>query len=177
MRYTGAMNGALSALARPRLILLAILLASSGALAAAYTAQYLFGLEPCVLCLYQRVPYVATAVLAALGMGLAGEGRIPSTIVGLCGIVFLTGAGLAIYHVGVEQHWWGSIAACGGGAPAEMTLEQLTAALAAPPPKPCDQVDWTLFGLSMAGYNALASLGLAVFSLAGARTLLGPRTP
>jgi disulfide bond formation protein DsbB len=116
-------------------------------------------------------------VLAALGVGLAGRGRFSGLIAGLCGVVFLTGAGLALYHVGVEQHWWGSIAACGGGASTDMTLEQMRAALAAKPPKPCDQVDWTLFGVSMAGYNVLASLGLAAFSLAGARTLLRSKTP
>ena len=143
----------------------------------AYSAQHVFGLEPCVLCLYQRVPYVATAMLATLGVGLAGEGRISGVVVGLCGVVFLTGAWLAFYHVGVEQHWWGSIAACGGGTSTELTLEQLKAGLATKPPKPCDQVDWTLFGVSLAGYNALASLGLALFSLAGARTLLRRRTP
>ena len=175
--YTGTMNGDLSALARPRLVLLTIVLASSAALVAAFTVQYLFGLEPCVLCLYQRVPYGATAGLAIVGAVLAGEGRMSGVIVGLCGVVFLAGAGLAFYHVGVEQHWWGSIAACGGAAPGDMTMEQLRAGLAAQPPKPCDQVDWTLFGVSLAGYNVLSSLSLAVFSLAGARILIGRRTP
>ena len=51
--------------------------------------------------------------------------------------------------------------------------ETLRAQLAARPPKPCDQVDWTLFGISFAGYNLMASLALAVFSLAGARRLMG----
>ncbi len=171
------MNDAFSALARPRLVLLAIVLASLAVLTAAFTAQYLFGLEPCVLCLYQRVPYGATAVLAVGGVSFAGEGRMAGMIVGLCGVVFLTGAGLAFYHVGVEQHWWGSIAACGGAAPGDMTVEQLRAGLAAQPPKPCDQVDWTLFGVSLAGYNVLLSLALAAFSLAGARILIGRGAP
>jgi disulfide bond formation protein DsbB len=175
--YTEAMNDAFSALARPRLVLLAIVLASLAVLTAAFTAQYLFGIEPCVLCLYQRVPYGATAVLAVGGVSFAGEGRMAGMIVGLCGVVFLTGAGLAFYHVGVEQHWWGSIAACGGGAPGDMTVEQLRAGLAAQPPKPCDQVDWTLFGVSLAGYNVLSSLSLAAFSLAGARILIGRGAP
>ena len=167
------MNGPLSVLARPRRVLLAIVLASLAVLTAAFTAQYLFGLEPCVLCLYQRGPYGAAAVLAIVGIGLAGEGRMSGVIVGLCGFVFLTGAGLASYHVGVEQHWWDSVAACGGGGmPGDMTVAQLRAGLAAQPPKPCDQVDWTLFGVSLAGFNVLSSLSLAVFSFAAARTLI-----
>ena len=171
--YTGTLTTTLSEFARPRRVLLAVGLASLAMLAAAFAAQYLFGLEPCVLCHYQRVPYGATTVLAIVGVSLAGEGRMPGIIIGLCGVIFLTGACLAFYHVGVEQNWWGSIAACGGGeARADITLEQLQAGLAAKPPKPCDQVDWTVFGVSLAGFNALASLGLAVFSLTASRTLI-----
>ena len=172
------MNGSLSAYVYPRFVALAILLASSAVLIGAFAAQHLFGLEPCVLCIYQRVPYVIAAMLATVGVGLGGEGRAGAAIAGLCAVVFLTGAWLALYHVGVEQHWWGSIAACGGGQPGAMTLEQLKAGLAAgSPAKPCDQVDWTLFGVSLAGYNALVSLGLAVFSLLGARALLRGKSP
>ena len=173
------MNASLSAFAHPRFVALALLLASSAVLVSVFTAQHLFGLEPCVLCIYQRVPYVITAMLATVGVGLGGEGRAGAFIVGLCAVVFLTGAWLAVYHVGVEQHWWGSIAACGaGGAPGDMTLEQLRAGLAAgKPPKPCDQMDWTLFGVSMAGYNVLVSLALAVFSFVGARALLRGKSP
>ncbi|HJO97373.1 MAG: disulfide bond formation protein B [Rhodospirillales bacterium] len=173
------MNGVLSTYAHPRFVPLAILLASSAVLISALAAQHLFGLEPCALCIYQRVPYVITAMVATVGVGLGGEGRAGGVVVGLCAVVFLTSAWLALYHVGVEQHWWSSIAACGtSGAPGDMTLEQLRTGLAAgKPPKPCDQVDWTLFGVSLAGFNALVSLGLAVFSLAGARAILRGKSP
>jgi disulfide bond formation protein DsbB len=119
------------------------------------------------------VPYAATGILAILALGLPPRSGLRAASVALCGAVFLAGAGIAVYHVGVEQHWWASTAACAGALPAEMTVEALRAQLAVRPPKPCDQVDWTLFGISFAGYNLMASLALAAFSLAGARRLMG----
>ncbi len=172
MRYTGAMTAPSRGVDWPRLIPMAILAASVGALAVAYIAEVVFGLEPCILCLYQRVPYAATGILAILALGLPPRSGVRAASVALCGAVFVAGAGVAVYHVGVEQHWWAGTAACGSALPAEMTVEVLRAQLAAGPSKPCDQVDWTLFGISFAGYNLMASLALAAFSLAGARRLM-----
>ncbi len=173
MRYTGAMIAPSRGVDWPRLIPMAILAASVGALAVAYIAEFVFGLEPCILCLYQRVPYAATGILAILALGLPPQSGVRTASVALCGAVFVAGAGVAVYHVGVEQHWWAGTAACGGALPAEMTVEALRAQLAAGPSKPCDQVDWALFGISFAGYNLMASLALAAFSVAGARRLMG----
>ena len=172
MRYTGAMIAPTAGVEWVRLIPMAILAASVGALAVAYIAEFVFGLEPCILCLYQRVPYAVTGILAILALGLPPRSGVRAASVALCGAVFLAGAGIAVYHVGVEQHWWAGTAACAGALPAEMTVEALRAQLATRPPKPCDQVDWTLFGISFAGYNLMASLALAAFSLAAARRLM-----
>ena len=92
----------------------------------------------------------------------------------LSGVVFVIGSGIAFYHVGVEQHWWASAASCGAGGGAaggEMpqTVDQLRQLLAqSKPAKACDEVDWTLFGLSMATYNVAFSLALALGSFWGA---------
>ena len=152
------------------LIPLAILTASAGALGVAYTAQYVFGLEPCILCIYQRLPYVTAGLLSILALGLR-PGTARAVAVALCALAFLVGAGIAFYHVGVEQHWWQSATGCGGGQPAEITMEQMMRELTSKPPKPCDQVDWTLFGISMATYNVAGSLFLAAAALAGATRL------
>ncbi len=175
MRYTGAMIAPAAGVYWPRLIPLAILAASVGALAVAYIAEFVFGLEPCILCLYQRVPYVAVGILAILALGLPPQSGVRAAAVALCAAVFLAGAGIAVYHLGVEQHWWAGTAACGGVPPAEMTVADLKARLAGKPPNPCAQVDWTFFGISFAGYNLIASLALAAFSLAGARRLMRAR--
>jgi disulfide bond formation protein DsbB len=152
---------------------LAILAASIGALATAFIADHVFGLQPCALCLYQRWVYVAAGALGMAGLFLPLGAR--RAAVAVAGMVFLGGAGLAFYHVGVEQHWWAQTAACAGTVDLRgLTVEQLRNALQTPPPKPCDEVDWTLFGISLAGYNVLASLVLAVLCLTGTRAL-GPK--
>jgi disulfide bond formation protein DsbB len=150
---------------------LAILAVSVGALAMAFAAQYLFGLDPCILCLYQRIPYAVTVVLAAAALVTPTRGRLRPGLVSLCAVVFFAGAALAFYHVGVEQHWWGSFAGCGGELASDLTLEDLKSQLAEgfTARKPCDRVDWELFGLSLAGYNGLVSLALGAACVAGAR--------
>jgi len=149
---------------------MAILAVSVGSLAMAFAAQYLFGLDPCILCLYQRIPYAVTVVLAAAALVAPPRGRLRPGLVALCAGVFFTGSALAFYHVGVEQHWWGSFAACGGELTTDLSLDDLKAQLTEGfiPSKPCDRVDWELFGLSLAGYNGIASLALGVACLAGA---------
>ena len=174
MGYTGTMIG-LRLLPNGRMIPLAILAASVGALGTAYVAEVFFGIEPCALCLYQRVPYAITGVLAVLALS-ARPGAVQVATVGVCGIVFAAGAAIAFYHVGVEQHWWAS-PACGGELAAGLYPADMKAALSAPQPKACDEVDWTLFGLSMATYNAVSSLVLAGATLAGARMLIKRMTP
>lgn len=154
---------------RRTLVPLGVLAASAGALCVAYVAEYGFGLEPCRLCLYQRVPYALTGALAAVALVTPGW-RWRTLAVAAAGVVFLAGAGLAFYHVGVEQHWW-STAACGGGLADAMTAEQFLAQLRRAPPKACDEVEWTLFGISMSGYNLAASAALGAGTLAGALRL------
>jgi disulfide bond formation protein DsbB len=89
-------------------------------------------------------------------------------LVGLCGLLFLIGAGIAAFHVGVEQHWWAGTAECGGQASGARTVEQLQAMIEAAPVVRCDVVAWSLFGISMAGYNVMLSLALAAFAFVSA---------
>ena len=147
-----------------------ILGASVAALAGAFFAQYVMGLEPCPLCLYQRFPYAATLVLGALA--LASKGRWPLLAIALAGAVFAGEAALAFYHVGVERHWWAGLDACAQAGATPGTVDELrTLLLEEPPPPPCDQVPWSLFGLSMAGYNMLYAGVMAAISLAGPAAL------
>ncbi len=144
----------------------AVLSVAVASLGLAYTAEYVFGLEPCILCLYQRVPFAIAGVLAIAALALAPERR--AMVIALCGLVFLVNAGIAFYHVGVEQHWWASVTGCGDPGGGALTLEQLRAALLSKPLKACDEVDWTFLGISMATYNVPYSLALAAASLAAA---------
>ena len=151
-----------------RAIPVAIVLACLGALAFAYIGQYGFGLEPCILCLYERIPYALAAGVAVLAAILPLSTSLRALLVAICGIIFFAGAIPAFYHVGVEQHWWAAITGCGGQPAMDFTVEDLQASLQGLALKPCDQVDWRLFGISLAGYNGLLSLALAIGSFIGA---------
>ena len=130
---------------------------AAGALTAALIAQYVYGLAPCVLCIYQRIPY---AVIVVLGL-MAGFGpkRFVRFSLYLISAALAVELALAVFHVGVEQKWWEGTSACKinlEGADAAAILEQIRTA----PRALCTDIAWSLFGISMAGYNALLSLGL-----------------
>ncbi|MCF8482310.1 MAG: disulfide bond formation protein B [Rhodospirillum sp.] len=155
----------------PRLLALGLLLASASALLAALYAQFALGLDPCILCLYQRIPYVVVALLAALAFQPNLPSRWRGVTLALCAVALLVNAGIAFFHVGVEQHWWAGTASCvsaaasGGGV---TNLADLRAALSAPAPNlaRCDEPAWALFGITMAGYNLLICLGLGLSTAA-----------
>ena len=144
--------------------------ASALALLGALGFQYIGELEPCVLCVYQRWPYVVVLVLSVLAFVVAGNRSMRGVLLYLCAGAFLIGLGLAVYHVGVEQGIFEGTAACGGGATPE-TLEELRAQLEAAPVVRCDEVAWSLFGISLAGYNGIISVVLAAISFTAARSI------
>lgn len=145
---------------------LLVALASAAILGSALASQYFGGLQPCELCIWQRWPYVATILLGLVAAALSGAAR--RVLLVLAGLVFLAGAAVAAFHVGVEQHWWQGLASCGGNLPRAQTVEELRAALLAQPVVRCDEIAWTFLGISMAGWNFLLSLGLAALSFAAA---------
>jgi disulfide bond formation protein DsbB len=140
---------------------LLLALASAAILLAALALQYVGGLPPCRLCIWQRWPYVALIVL-----GLLGWRWRPRAVLGVATVVLLGGAGLAAYHVGIEQGWWALPASCVAGTGAQ-TIEDLRRMLAEAPPA-CDQVGFTLLGLTLAGWNLVASFALAGYVVAAA---------
>ncbi len=142
-----------------------------GFLAFALTAQYAFDYEPCELCTYQRFAYGMGGLLALSALMPQPNRARQDLAVLLTGIVLLGGMGVAFYHVGVEHHWWGS-AFCAAGATdlGALNFQDLQASLAGPAEIPCDVVDWTFLGLSMATYNVGLFAVLGLGALAAART-------
>lgn len=138
--------------------------AAAAALAVAYVGQYVLGLEPCKLCVWQRYPYMAAAALGLLGVGAARRPGGRRALVALTGLAFLAAAGIAGFHVGVEQGWWEGLPGC--SAPAitkDMSVAELQRALEARAEVvPCDEPAWTLAGISMAGYNVMYGLILTL---------------
>lgn len=137
--------------------------ASLALLLGALGFQYLGGYPPCVLCYWQRYAHVGAAVLA---LGAVLLPRAVGWFLGAAALALLIGAGIAGFHVGVEQHWWQGTAECGSSLTGTSSIEELRARLLAQPVVRCDEVAWSLFGISMAGYNLLISLGLGAFAAA-----------
>jgi len=140
---------------------LLLALASAAILLGALALQYVGGLPPCPLCIWQRWPYVAL-----IALGVAGWRWHPRAMLGVATLVLLASAGLAAYHVGIEQGWWALPAGCVAGAGAD-SVEDLKRLLAEAPPA-CDQVSFAFLGLTLAGWNLVASLGLAMLTGAAA---------
>ncbi|MDE0942218.1 MAG: disulfide bond formation protein B [Alphaproteobacteria bacterium] len=149
----------------PETALVLVPLASVTALALAFIGQYGFDLHPCVLCIYQRWPFVIVAGLCLLAVSPGMRaGRAARLILLLCAAVLAANAAIAVYHVGVEQHWWAGTEACVGKTGAAQTLADLKAQIMAAPVTRCDDIAFSLFGVSMAGYNVLFSFGLALYA-------------
>lgn len=132
-------------------------------LAGAYTAEYGFDLKPCVLCLYQRIPYAVVVVLGLLMLAFRKNQTVSWLLLALSSGVFAVGAALAFFHVGVEQHWWQGLEGCSGSGIAN-TIEDLRAQIMGAPVVRCDQPAFRFLGITMAGYNVLWSGALAVVS-------------
>jgi disulfide bond formation protein DsbB len=145
-----------------RSLSLMLLAACLGALTAAFVAQYGFGLQPCNLCLIQRVPFALAAVGAAAAL-FAGPRTAP-VLVALAGAVLAVNGGIAVYHVGVEQHWWASLV-CSGGDTGAIDVTDLAAQMSKPAEVACDKPQWSFHGLTMAAINVVYSGGLGAAAL------------
>jgi disulfide bond formation protein DsbB len=127
--------------------------------------QYIGGYPPCEMCMWQRYPHFA-AILVGLGGGLLLQaGALPQSLARPVAIlaallVAITGA-IGVYHAGVEWQMWAGPSACTGSAFAITGKLDLNAHVVS-----CDHAAWRLFGISMAGYNALISLGFAAAGFA-----------
>ncbi len=146
------------------LLILAAAAGSAALLLGALGFQYIGGLPPCDLCIWQRWPHLAAVMIG--GAALALPGRLLPLLGALAA---LTTSGVGLYHTGVERGWWEGPTTCTSGAVSGLTPEQLMEQIMAAPLVRCDEVAWELLGLSMASWNTLAALGLALVWLAAAR--------
>ena len=131
-------------------------------LAGAFLFQ-LMGYAPCKMCLWQRYPHAVAIVLGILALILT---RFQTQLALLGALAALTTCGIGVYHTGVERDWWEGPTSCTGGGALNLA-DPLNTDIA--PIVMCDDVVWSLMGLSMASYNALISLVLLGLWIAAAR--------
>ena len=129
-------------------------------LAGAYVSEYGFGLYPCEMCWWQRWPHFVAVALAITSFVMPAR----RLLVALAGVAILVSGLIGVFHAGVEYGWWEGITAC---ALAPTTGGDALEAILAQPTISCDVPAWTLAGISLAGFNALFSIGgvVAIFAL------------
>ncbi len=143
------------------------LTASAAMLAIAHGFETFGHLAPCTLCYYQRDAYWAALWIAVVGLiALRGPLAPLAPLAGwLLAAAFLAGAGIAVWHAGAEWKFWPGPKTCASGgegaSAAGLAALMQGSKIAAPH---CDEAAWRLWGLSMAGWNALISLKLAIWS-------------
>jgi len=144
-----------------------VVLAAGGSLAlllGAFAFQHIGGMAPCALCIWQRYPH---AVAVAIGLVALRFGT--PALAWLGALAALTSAGIGVYHTGVERGWWDGPSSCSAGEISGLTTDELFDEIMSAPLVRCDEVPWDMLGLSMASWNAVASLVLALLWVAAAR--------
>ncbi|WP_380052230.1 disulfide bond formation protein B [Falsihalocynthiibacter sp. SS001] len=145
-----------------------VALASFGSLAlllGAFGFEYIGGLAPCPMCLWQRWPHAAAFILGVLIF--AGGPRILAALGAIA--AFIT-SGIGLFHTGVERGWWEGPTTCTSGPIGDLTPDELMAQIMEAPLVRCDEVAWEMLGLSMASWNALFSFALALIWIAAWRS-------
>lgn len=156
----------MTSVARPHLLVIAAPLALLGG---ALISQYVFGLHPCEMCLWQRWPHAAALVLATAALAVKGGNRV--ALVALAAVSVLVSGLIGGFHAGVEYGWWEGLTTC-STAPGGSGSGDILADIMAAPLVRCDVAPWSLFGISLAGYNFILSslAALAVLAMLGKRS-------
>jgi disulfide bond formation protein DsbB len=151
--------------------LIAVLLPAA-LLAGAFGSQYFGGLYPCEMCWWQRYAHFAALVPAVLAFTAPAASLRSRVLTLLAALAIAVSGAIGVYHAGVELKIFQGFTTCTAMASAA-TTEELFRQIANAPLIRCDQVQWSFLGISLAGWNAMASLGgagmIAFLTLKGSR--------
>lgn len=148
----------------PRALILLATLGSAALLIGAFGSQYIGGLAPCKMCLWQRWPHAAAVVIGLVALALGW-----TRAAWLGAIAALATAGIGVFHSGVEQGWWEGPSTCTSGDISRLSADELLDQILTAPLVRCDEIAWAFAGLSMASWNAIISLALALLWVMAAR--------
>ena len=150
----GRSNGLLG----PALARLIALLLPLALLGGALGSQYLGGLAPCEMCYWQRYPHAAAIILAAAAFTAPAASDRSRLLTVLAGLAIAVSGAIGVYHAGVELGIFEGLTTCAATASGTTRDELLRSIMDAPLVR-CDQVQFSFLGISMAGWNAILSLG------------------
>jgi disulfide bond formation protein DsbB len=140
------------------------LLLPAALLAGAWGFQLIGGLVPCEMCHWQRWPHYAALVIAGLAFVVPGISNRRG-LVWLAALAIAISGAIGVYHAGVEYGWWQGATECTSSLPTTGNAADMLNAIMNAPIVRCDQPQWTLWGVSLAGFNAVLSLGGALLIL------------
>lgn len=149
-------------LSKARLI---AILAPTALLGGALISQYVFGLHPCEMCMWQRWPHLAAIALALVAIITRTQRSTSTAFTAFAAIAIAISGGIGAFHAGVEYGWWVGLTAC-STTPVGGSAADILDSIMATPLVRCDVAPWSLFGISLAGYNALLSVAAAIATLA-----------
>jgi len=159
------MNEAVAEVPKPALPLasaatgrLIALLLPAALLAGAYGSQYFGGLYPCEMCWWQRYAHFAALAPAALAFSAPAAAPRSRALTLLAALAIAVSGAIGFYHAGVELKIFEGFTTCTSNASGATNADLLKSIMAAPLIR-CDQVQWSFLGISMAGWNAILSLG------------------
>ena len=153
--------GFLQRLPTPSLLGLGAVLGSGALLGGALYFQYVVGLAPCEMCHWQRWPHIAAIVAGLMAFASFAWPRLALVFMLIAITALGITAALGVFHAGVEYHWWQGPQACSGNIPRGLSPEQLKKYLFGAKMVRCDETVWAMWGISMAGWNAILSAALA----------------
>ncbi|HEX8256267.1 MAG TPA: disulfide bond formation protein B [Allosphingosinicella sp.] len=140
------------------------LIVPAALLAGALGSQYLGGLHPCEMCHWQRWPHYAAVALALVAFAIRGAADRGRSFVWLAALAILTSGAIGVYHAGVEAGIFEGLTQCTASAAGGSSADILADIMANPLVR-CDQVQFSFLGVSMAGWNAIVSIGSALVIL------------
>jgi disulfide bond formation protein DsbB len=143
---------------RAALARLIALLLPLGLLGGALGSQYLGGLVPCEMCYWQRWPHAAAIIFAGLAFTADAASQRSRALTLLAAAAIAVSGAIGVYHAGVELGIFEGFTTCTSTASGATTADLLNAIMKTPLVR-CDQVQFSFLGISMAGWNALLSLG------------------
>ena len=154
--------GLLQRLPLPSQLGLLAALGSGALLGGALYFQYVVGLAPCEMCHWQRWPHIAAIAAGLLAAAAFAWPRLALVLLLVAVTALLVTAAIGLFHAGVEYRWWTGPQSCAGGVPRGLSAEQLKQYLLGARMVRCDETMWAMWGISMAGWNAILSAALAL---------------
>lgn len=153
----------------PRLIFSVLFLSVASLLGYGYYLQYVDGLHPCNLCIFERVCFAAVGIVSLVGIIHGSRGFASRLYFALTAIAAIAGAAIAGRHVWIQNLPADEVPECGPGLDYLMSAFPLQSVIQTvlKGSGDCAEVTWTFLSLSIPAWALLCFVGLALISLAG----------